>query len=150
MHRAVLQLLEPETFPAFLASLATTVATTLRVESLALVLESPEGHAAPPLAAPVRVAPPGFVDAYLTASRGGPVRPVVLRQTVADTALVHGDMAPDIRSEAAMRLDLGPRRLPGMLVLGSEDPHQFRPAQGTDLLAFLAASFERVMRRWLS
>jgi len=49
-----------------------------------------------------------------------------------------------------MRLDLGPRRLPGMLVLGAEDPHQFRPAHGTDLLTFFAASFERVMRRWLS
>jgi uncharacterized protein len=35
-------------------------------------------------------------------------------------------------------------------VFGSEDPHQFRPAQGTDLLAHFAAVFERVMRRWLS
>ena len=41
-------------------------------------------------------------------------------------------------------------RLPGMLVLGAEDPHQFKPTQGTDLLAFFAGIFERTMRRWLS
>ena len=41
-------------------------------------------------------------------------------------------------------------RLPGMLVLGAEDPHQFKPNQGTDLLAFFGGVFERAMRRWLS
>jgi uncharacterized protein YigA (DUF484 family) len=37
-----------------------------------------------------------------------------------------------------------------MLVLGSEDPHQFTPQQGTDLLAFFTGVFERAMRRWLA
>ena len=37
-----------------------------------------------------------------------------------------------------------------MLVMGAEDPHQFKPTQGTDLLAFFAGVFERTMRRWLS
>jgi hypothetical protein len=37
-----------------------------------------------------------------------------------------------------------------MLVLGAEDPHQFKPTQGADLLAFFADVFERVMRRWLA
>ena len=55
-----------------------------------------------------------------------------------------------IRSEACLRLDLGDGRLPGMLVLGSEDPHQFNPTHGTDLLTFFAGVFERAMRRWLS
>lgn len=150
VHRAVLQLLEPVSFAAFLSCLATDVARTLRVDSLGLVLESPEGGNAPPLAEPIRVVPPGFVEHYLAGGRAGPPRRVVLRQTAAQADQVHGPMAPDIRSEAAMQLDLGPGRLPGMLVLGAEDPHQFRPAQGTDLLAFFAGSFERVMRRWLS
>ncbi len=55
-----------------------------------------------------------------------------------------------IRSEACLRLDLGEGRLPGMLVMGAEDPHQFKPGQGTDLLAFFGGVFERAMRRWLS
>ena len=46
--------------------------------------------------------------------------------------------------------DFGKGRLPGMLVMGAEDPHQFKPAQGTDLLSFFAGVFERTMRRWLS
>jgi uncharacterized protein YigA (DUF484 family) len=33
--------------------------------------------------------------------------------------------------------------------MGSEDPHQFRPSHGTDLLTFFAGVFERQMRRWL-
>ncbi|MEO9865167.1 DUF484 family protein, partial [Yoonia sp.] len=49
-----------------------------------------------------------------------------------------------------LKLDFGPNRLPGMLVMGSEDPHQFTPQQGTDLLTFFGGVFERAMRRWLA
>ena len=55
-----------------------------------------------------------------------------------------------IRSEACLKLDFGKGRLPGLLVMGAEDPHQFSPQQGTDLLMFFAGVFERAMRRWLS
>ena len=54
------------------------------------------------------------------------------------------------KSEAVMRLEFGKGRLPGMLVLGAEVPHQFSPHQGTDLLVFFAGVFERMMRRWLA
>lgn len=153
IHRAVLQLLDPLSFEDFLNALGGRVADTLRVDSLRLVLESQADGAAPlpdRLTGVVRVVEPGFADAYLSAGRGGPVRPVVLRQTMDGSDRVHADMAAHIRSEAVMRLDFGPGRLPGLLVLGAEDPHQFRPAQGTDLLAFLASVFERTMRRWLA
>lgn len=152
VQRASLNLLDPLTFEDFLNALTTTVATTLRVDTLRLVLESTQGAGAAlhRLGHVVCVVEPGFVDGWLTAGRKGPVRPVVLRQTLTDLAVVHGDMAPHIRSEAGLRLDLGAGRLPGLLVLGAEDPHQFRPAQGTDLLAHFAAVFERVMRRWLA
>ncbi|MEO0391081.1 MAG: DUF484 family protein, partial [Pseudomonadota bacterium] len=55
-----------------------------------------------------------------------------------------------MRSEACLKLDFGTGRLPGLLVMGAEDPHMFSPAQGTDLLSFFAGVFERQMRRWLS
>ena len=54
-----------------------------------------------------------------------------------------------MRSEACLRLDFGPGRLPGLLVFGAEDPHQFSPQQGSDLLSFFAGVFERSMRHWL-
>ncbi|MCP3882222.1 MAG: DUF484 family protein, partial [Sulfitobacter sp.] len=49
-----------------------------------------------------------------------------------------------------LKLNFGAGRLPGLLILGSEDPHMFSPQQGTDLLGFFAGVFERTMRRWLS
>ena len=63
---------------------------------------------------------------------------------VEPVTLEHGDLARQAF------LDFGKGRLPGMLVLGAEDPHQFKPTHGTDLLAFFAGVFERTMRRWLS
>ena len=92
----------------------------------------------------------GFIDAYL--SQGGEPRPrqVTLRQLGDGATTIHGASAGWIRSEACLRLDFGPGRLPGMLALGAEDPHQFSPQQGTDLLSFFAGVFERSMRHWLS
>ncbi|MFA7433970.1 MAG: DUF484 family protein [Gemmobacter sp.] len=150
INRAVLRLLEPPGFEAFLADLSGPVAGALRVESIRLVLESAQPAPARPVDPVVHVAPPGFVDRMLTAGRNVPVRPIVLRQAVPGDDSLHGERAGDIRSEAMLRLDLGEGRLPGMLVLGAEDPHQFRPTQGTDLLGFFAGVFERIMRRWLA
>jgi uncharacterized protein YigA (DUF484 family) len=150
IHRAILALLEPAAFTGFLAALEGPVAAALRVDSVRLVLESNEGGdpALMRLGGVLCVTEPGYVAAYMgrTAQR----RPVVLRQAIPDEGRVHGDRAADIRSEALMRLDLGPGRLPGMLALGAEDPHKFRPAQGTDLLAVFAGVFERQMRRFLA
>ncbi len=152
VHRAVLRLLEPEDFPAFLEDLGGEVAEILRVDCIRLVLESVQNDGAEALArldGVIAVVGRGFVDGYLTQGRRAPVRPVVLRQIQPQDDSVYGRNSDWIRSEACLRLDLGPGRLPGMLALGSEDPHQFKPTQGTDLLGFFGGTFERVMRRWL-
>lgn len=153
IHRAILRLLEPTRFETFLRDLGSDVAAILRVDSLRLVLESPGGRgdaAVQRLGGVLSVEDPGFVDLYLTAGRGGDPRAVTLRQVRPEEARVHGEAAPRIRSEACLRLDLGPGTRPGMLVLGSEDPRHFAPQQGTDLLLFLGGAFERIMRRWLA
>ena len=49
---------------------------------------------------------------------------------------VYGDAAEFLRSEAALRLDFGRGKLPGLLLMGSDDLHQFTPQHGTELLAF--------------
>jgi uncharacterized protein len=153
VQRAVLQMLEPAGFTAFLAAMGNDVAATLRVDSLRLVLESHEASTNPGLGAlskVVQMVPAGFVEDYLTKGRSLPLRRVTLRQVSDLAGPVHGDKAADLRSEAVLLLDLGAGRLPAMLVLGSEDPHQFRPAQGTDLLGFFGSVFERLLRRWLA
>jgi uncharacterized protein len=155
VHRAILQMLDPLEFEDFLKTLASDVAATLRVDCVRLVLESVQPEDSPALLRKLGdvlyVAEPGFIGDYLSGGRNIPLRPVVLRQTMpAGTAGIYGDRAGWIRSEALMRLDFGAGRLPGMLVLGAEDPHLFKPTHGTDLLAFFAGVFERTMRRWLS
>ena len=155
VHRAILQMLDPLEFEDFLKVLATEVAGTLRVDCVRLVLESVQPEDSPALLRKLGdvlyVAEPGFIGDYLSGGRNVPLRPVVLRQVMpAEGAGIYGDRAAWVRSEALMRLDFGAGRLPGLLVLGAEDPHQFKPTHGTDLLAFFAGVFERTMRRWLS
>ncbi len=152
IHRAVLSMLDPLTFEDFLHNLGSEVAETLRVDSVRLVLESVHSENEPALrhlGDVLCVAEPGFVQEYMRGERNGQPRAVVLRQTQTNSDAIHGAKAEWIRSEALMRLDFGEGRLPGMLVLGAEDPHQFKPSHGTDLLAFFSGVFERAMRRWL-
>lgn len=155
VHRAILAMLDQSDFTAFLHSLGTDVAGILRVDRVRLVLESTEATEtdAPrvqKLEDVLTVVAPGFVQDYVTGGRDVPSKTVTLRQVNGTSYRIFGDEAAAwIHSEALLRLELGEGRLPGLLVMGSEDPHQFRPAQGTDLLTFFAGVFERLMRRWL-
>lgn len=153
VHRAILQMLDPLSPEDFLRTLETDVAATLRVDCLRLVLET--GQAAPESALPrlghvLNVVEPGMVAQYMTGGRDVPARPVVLRRVPRQGEAIYGEHAARIHSEALLKLDFGAGRLPGMLALGAEDPHQFKPTHATDLLAFFAGVFERTMRRWLS
>lgn len=153
IHRAILRLMDATEFEPFLKDLAGDVADTLRVDAMILVLESTEDgtdQSLQRLGDVLHVAGPGFIDDYITHGRNLPTRAVTLRQCQIDDDALYGDKADYIRSEALLKLDFGEGRSPGLLVMGSEDPHLFTPQQGTDLLAFFGGVFERAMRRWLS
>lgn len=153
VHRAILQMLDPLSFEDFLKTVALEVAATLRVDCVRLVLESVQDADDPALRKlgdVLYVANPGFVGDYISGGRNVSLRQVVLRQVLPDSDVLYGEKSGWIRSEALMKLDFGKGRLPGMLVLGAEDPHQFKPTHGIDLLTFFAAVFERTMRRWLA
>ena len=152
VHRAVLRLLDAHEFEAFLNDLKGPVAEILRVDAIRLVLESAQSDNNPTIAkfdGVLSISPPGYTDAYLTLGRAMQVRQVTLRQIQGSDPAVYGTRSDWIRSEALLKLDFGAGRLPGMLALGSEDPHTFSPQQGTDLLTFFSGVFERQMRRWL-
>jgi uncharacterized protein YigA (DUF484 family) len=153
IHRAILRMLDPIEFESFLRNLDGEVAEILRVDAVKLVLESVQNDNDPAvqrLGEVLNVAEPGFIDGYLSQGRGGNVRQVTLRSVQDASENIYGPNAEWIRSEACLKLDFGEGRLPGMLVLGAEDPHMFGPQQGTDLLGFFTGVFERSMRRWLS
>ncbi|MDR9393660.1 DUF484 family protein [Roseovarius sp. SYSU LYC5161] len=153
VHRAILRMLDPVGFEAFLKDLGGDVAEILRVDRIKLVLESVQNDNDPAvrrLGDVLTVAEPGFIEGYLMAGRNAPLRQVTLRQVSEGDMRIYGRDAGFVRSEACLLLDFGEGRLPGMLAMGAEDPHQFSPQQGTDLLAFFGGVFERAMRRWLS
>ena len=152
IHRAVLRMLDPADFEVFMTDLGGEVAEILRVDCVRLVLETAVAEEEPAvkrLGKVLVVAEPGFIAGYL-GQDAATERPVTLRQIHEQDDRIYGSTGFWVRSEACLRLDVGKGRLPGLLVMGAEDPHQFKPGQGTDLLAFFGGVFERAMRRWLS
>ncbi|WP_245190751.1 DUF484 family protein [Jannaschia formosa] len=149
INRCVLLLLECDTFAEILDLLDGQLRDILRVACIRLVLEA-DDEADPAPHAAVSVAPRGFVKGYVAHGRDVPLRTVTLRQCHDAAPEVFGEAADWIRSEALLRLDLGTGGLGAMLAFGSEDPHQFRANQGTELTAFLCGVFERLARRHLA
>lgn len=153
IHRAILRMMDPLDFETFLRDLGGDVADILRVDAVKLLLETKvedEDPVVRKLGDVLVTAEPEFINTYLTLGRNIPARDVTLRQITPDTDIIYGDEAGFIHSEACLKLNFGSGRLPGLLVLGSEDPHMFKPTQGTDLLSFFAGVFEKTMRRWLA
>ena len=155
VHRACLALLEPQDFGGFLQVLTRDVAPILGVEVIRLGLEASEAEPGASLGPEgafrdvVVALPAGGTDAYVTQGRGLGARRVTLRQLVKASPDLYGDAAPEIRSEALLRLDLGDGSSRGLLAFGASDSLRFHPDQGTDLLAFFGGVFERSLRRWL-
>ena len=152
VHRAILRMLDPSDFERFLRDLGGEVADILQVDKITLVLESDQDDSAPTVSrlhGALSVMPPGFIDGYILKGRRGTPRQITLRHVADPLPALFGTDADWIRSEACLRLNFGEGRLPGMLVMGSEDAQHFTPQQGTDPLAFFAGVFERAMRHWL-
>jgi uncharacterized protein YigA (DUF484 family) len=153
IHRAILCFMGPRDFPSFLTALSGDLAEILNVDVVRLVLETAyEDEEESGLARfdnVLSVVPKGFCKTYLGVAKEAEARSVTLRQIVPNDDSIYGRESDWIRSEACIMLDLGPGRLPGMLALGSEDPHKFKSSQGTDLLTFFGGVFERTMWRWL-
>jgi uncharacterized protein YigA (DUF484 family) len=154
INRAILALLDPQSFSDFLKFLETTLAESLNVSVARLCLETPvvriNGQRQTEYGGGVSFLLPTTIARYAAGSTSGQPRPVTLRKTDSAAVEVYGEQAGDIRSEALVLIQLGHDKQPGLLALGSTDPDQLAPGQATDLLLFYGAVFERVMQRWLS
>lgn len=156
VHRAVLALLEADSFEAFLQALSHDVANILGVDVIRLCLESekadggtsigPDG----PLKDIVVALPQNGVAAYITLGRSAAPRQVTLRTATDAKGSVFGDASVDVVTEAILRLDLGSQSLPGMIAFGSAEANRFSTDQATDLLVFLTKTVERILRRWVA
>ena len=147
IHRAVLSLLEPVDFDGFLENLQGDLADILRVDTLVLVMETGAKEGTPELGGPLTMVPPGTVSRAIAGGRRGqPSGEVILRRVASATAALHGGSAA---SEALIPLDLGPNRMPALLLMGADEPGRFSAAHGTDLLRFFGQAFRLVLLRWL-
>ena len=152
IHRAILTMMEPTDFVDFVKTLCGEVAHILRVDRARLILESHQDDGSPALSGldgVMMVGEPGFVRDYVTHGRDISPRQITLRSVHPEESGLYGPNV-HIQSEACLIIDLGDERLPGMLALGSCDPDEFSPSQGTDLLSFFASVLELHMRHWLA
>ncbi|MBL4874590.1 MAG: DUF484 family protein [Rhodobacteraceae bacterium] len=155
IHRAILSLLDAETFDDFLLAMKKDTANILAVDVIRLCLESdkadggtaigPEG----PLKETVVALPVNGVSAYITGGRNRAAPQVTLRAASNAKDAIFG-ASNVVQSEAILRLDLGSNGPQGLVVFGSTDPNRFAADQGTELLAFFAQTVERMLRRWVA
>ena len=154
VHSAILEALEPKTFTEFLNFLKTDWANSLGIDVARLCLEAPSiskddiPQLQTEFGPSVIFLKEGEIDHYITLGQDNDPRSVTLRQIRKGASNIYSNIAPELRSEALMKLDLGQGNSPGLLLLGSINPDQFLPNMGTDLFVFYGSIFEKVMQRW--
>ena len=154
VHSAILEALEPKTFTEFLNFLKTDWANSLGIDVARLCLEAPSiskddiPQLKTEFGPSVIFLQEGEIDHYITLGQDNDPRSVTLRQIRKGASNIYNNIAPELRSEALMKLDLGQGNSHGLLLLGSINPDQFLPNMGTDLFVFYGSIFEKVMQRW--
>ena len=154
VHSAILDALEPKTFTEFLHFLKTDWASSLNIDVARLCLEAPSINQDDIPQLEIEFGPSvvflqeGEINHYISLGQDSDPRPVTLRQIRKGASNIYNDIAPKLRSEALMKLDLGQGNSPGLLLLGSINSDQFLPNMGTDLFVFYGSIFEKIMQRW--
>ncbi len=143
IHRAVLRILEAESFEEFIHVITIDLNPILNVDISALVVEA-EGSKIPHISTSgVKVVPEGTLDRWMEG------RPMQLHANITGHEAIYGAGATLVRSQILARVDISGHTPPTLLAFGSRDPTMFDPGQATDLVNFLARVVERVFRAWL-
>ncbi len=144
IYRAVLLLLEANSFEDFIRTITLDFASLLDVDIVSLVVET-EGEVIPHVdIAGVRLASPGTVELLLSGSG------VSLERGTRGMEQLYGGGATLVKSQALLRLDIGAGTPAALLAFGSRDPNLFFPGQGTEMISFLGRVVERCFRLWLT
>ncbi len=144
VHKAVLLLLEAESFDQFIQTITMDVAPILDVDISVLVVES-DGTAIPHVqTSGIRIIPPGTVDKWMDGKNA------LLQENISGIEAIYGGGAALVKSQILLRVDISMETPPAILAFGSRDPGMFSEGQGTDQILFLARVIERCFRSWLS
>lgn len=143
IHSAVIDLMNAASFEHFVEAITTDLALKLDVDVVSLCVESSRPNQ-PRTKSGVRFLAMGSVDALL-----GPEKEIMLRPAIAGEKALYGPAAALVKSDALLRLAIGPAAPVGVIAIGSREPGHFRAGQGTELLVFLAKTIESTARAWL-
>lgn len=144
IQRAVIHLLESETFDDFIQTITMDFSSLLDVDITALVIEA-DGRDIPHIHTNgIRVVPEGTVDNWMAG------KPVLLQDDISGIETIYGPGATLVRSQALVRIDVSRHTPPAIIAFGSRDPHFFHPQQGIEQVGFLARCVERLLRSWLT
>lgn len=143
IHRAVLQLLEAESFESFIEAITLDLTTILDVDITALIIEA-EGEKIPHITTPgLRMVPEKTITHWLAG------KTILHQSDIGGIEAIYGSAAGLVKSQVLIKLEIGDYAPPALLAFGSRDPHMFHPAQGTEQILFLAHVVERLFRAWL-
>ncbi|MEL0110751.1 MAG: DUF484 family protein [Rickettsiales bacterium] len=146
IHECILALLEARSFEKVIEAVATDLTVLLDLDVVALCVESESGEWAGGAAGQgLRVIARGTVDTIF-----GTGEELILRCGIEGNAEAFGEAASLVRSEALVRLEISASTPPALLAFGSRDSEKFHPGQATELIGFLAAALESIIRGWLT
>ena len=144
IHRAVLRLLEAYSFDEFIQTLTSDLTNLLDVDITSLVVEA-DGQEIPHISTlGIRIVPEGTVDKWMQG------KTTLLQSDISGIEAIYGAGATLVRSQALIRVDIAMQTPPAIIAFGSRDAGLFSPAQGTELISFLARVVERQFRNWLT
>ncbi|MGF1608760.1 MAG: DUF484 family protein [Kiloniellales bacterium] len=145
VHQAVIALFAARSFEQLIEIVTTDLAVMLDLDVVTLGVERTD-HALPPvrLGGICQLAP-DTVDCVI-----GVGRDVMQRPEVRGDPEIFGAGAGLVASDALVRLSISRSTPPAMLALGSRQPGQFHPGQGSELLGFLGKALEGCIRGWLN
>ncbi len=143
LHRAVLRLLECQSFTEFIETITSDLATQLDIDICTLLVEADQGQIPHIHVHGIRMIPAGTIDNWLAGA------PILLQSDISGLEAVYGGGANLVRSQALARVDIARDTPPAVLAFGSRNPHMFVDGQGTELIGFLTRVVERLFRMWL-
>ena len=144
VHKAVLRLLECNSFDDFIQSITMDLAEILSVDIAVLVVES-NGDEIPHVhTSGIRIIPGGTIDKWMTGKN------VMIQENISGIEAIYGGGATLVRSQILLRVDISMDTPPAILAFGSRDAHMFQEGQATDQILFLARVIERCFQTWLN
>jgi uncharacterized protein YigA (DUF484 family) len=145
IHKAVVELLEAESFEQFIDIITGDLGLLLEVDVVSLCVELSDHTAKRPKHEGIQFLGRGAVDRAL----GGKDKHVVLRDEAIGDPEIFGAGAELVRSDAMLRLNISSHAPAGLIAFGARHPGYFHTGQGTELMAFLGRVIEFGIRTWL-